>query len=65
MDFLNNGNHSKTLAFKKFKRLPYKYYPQFVKAYKKQPNRLGVRHFLFLLNDWIPNMKQVWSIDRI
>ena len=28
MDSLNIDNRSKTLAFKKFKHLPYKYYPK-------------------------------------
>ena len=32
-----------------FKRLLYKYYPKFVKAYKKQPNRLDIKRFLVLL----------------
>ena len=34
MDYLNIGNHSKALVFKKFKHLC-KYYRKFVKAYKK------------------------------
>ena len=38
--------------------------PQFVKAYKKQPNRLPIRQFLVLLYDCIPN-KQLLSIDRL
>ena len=52
MDLLNIGNRSKTLAFKKFKRLLSKYHLKFVKAHKKQPIS-------------IPNMKHVWSIDRL
>ena len=45
--FLSNiDNGSKILAFQKFKRLLYKYYPKFVKAYKKQSNRLDIRQFL-------------------
>ena len=34
MDLLNIDNHSKTLAFKKFKHVLYKYYLKFIKAYK-------------------------------
>ena len=32
-----------------FKRLLCKYYPEFVKACKKQPNKLDMRQFLVLL----------------
>ena len=64
MDWLDIYNHSKSLAFKKFKRLLYKY-PEFVKTYKKQPNRSERRQFLVLLPDSIPNMKHVWSTDRL
>ena len=35
MDSLNIENRSKHLAFKKFKHLLYKYFPKFVKTYKK------------------------------
>ena len=35
---LNIDNHSKTLAFKKFKHRLYKY-PKFVKIFKKHPNK--------------------------
>ena len=35
MDSLNIDNCSKTLAFKKFKRLLYKYYPKFLKNFEK------------------------------
>ena len=54
MDSLNSVNHSKTLALKKFKHLLYKYYPKFVKTFKKHPNKF----------DCVPNMKNYWSIDR-
>ena len=35
MDTLNIDNRSKTVAFKKFKHFLYKYYPKFVKTFKK------------------------------
>ena len=65
MDSWNIFNYSKSLTFKKCKHLLCKYYPQFFKAYKKQPNRLETRQFLVLLYDCIPNMKHVWNIDRL
>ena len=43
MNFLNIDNCSKTLAFKKFKHLLYKYYPKFVKTFKKHPNKFDTR----------------------
>ena len=46
MYLLNIENRSKTVTFKKFKHLSYKYYPKFVKAYKKQPTRLDIKHFI-------------------
>ena len=36
MDSLNIDNHSKTLTFKNFKHVLYKYYPKFVNTFKKQ-----------------------------
>ena len=42
MDSLNIDNRSKSLPFKKNKRLLYKHYSKFVKVYKKQPNRLDI-----------------------
>ena len=65
MDFLNIDNYSETLAFKKFKHLLYKYYPKFVKTFKKNPNRFDIRQFLVLLYYCVPNMKLFWSIDRL
>ena len=65
IDSLNIDNCSKTLAFKKFKRFPYKYYATFVKALKKHPNKLNIRQFLVLLYDCVPNIKNYWSIDRL
>ena len=50
MDLLNTDNPSKSLMFKIFKCLPYKYHQKFVTYYKKQPNRLDIRHFLVLLH---------------
>ena len=35
MDLLNIDNRSKTLVFKQFKCLLYKYYPKFVETFKK------------------------------
>ena len=57
MDSLNIDNRSRTLVFKKFKHLLCKYYPKFVKAYKKQPKRLDIRRFIVLLYDCVPDMK--------
>ena len=34
MDLLNIDNRWKTSAFKKFKHVLYKYYPEFVKSFK-------------------------------
>ena len=65
MDLLNIDNYSKTLVFKKFKHLLYKYYPKFMKTFKKNPNKFDIRELLVLLYDCVPNMKNVWSIDRL
>ena len=43
MSSLNIENQSKTLVFKKYKRLLNKYYPKFVKMFKKQPNKFDIR----------------------
>ena len=43
MDLLNIDNHLKTLAFKKFKHLFYKHYPNFVKLLKNHPNKFDIR----------------------
>ena len=65
----NNGfvkdKRSKTLVFKKLKRFLYKYYPTFVKTFKKHPNKFDIRQFLVLLYDCVPNMKSYHSIDRL
>ena len=42
MDSLNIDNHSKTLPLKTFKHLLYKYYPKFVKTFKKHPNKFDI-----------------------
>ena len=65
MDSLNIGNHSKTLAFKKFEHLLYKCYPKFVKTLKKHPNKFDIRQFLVFLYDCVPNMKNYCRIDRL
>ena len=65
MELLNIDNHSKTLLFKKFKRLLYIYYPKFVKIFKEHPNKSDIRQFPVLLYDCVPNMKSFYSIDRL
>ena len=65
MDLVNFEECSKNLAFRKFKRLLYKYYCKFVKAYKKQPNRLDIRQSLVLLYDCVPSMKNIWIIYKL
>ena len=42
MDSLNIDNHSKTLPLKIFKHFLYKYYPKFVKTFKKHPNKFDI-----------------------
>ena len=56
MDSLNIDNQSKTLVFKKFKRLLYKYYPRFVKTFKMHSNKFDINHFPVLSYDCVPNM---------
>ena len=65
MDSLNIDNHSKTLAFKKFKHPLYKCYPKFVKTLKRHPNKFDIREFLVFLYDCVPNMKTYYSIDTL
>ena len=65
LDLLNIGNQSKTLAFKNSKRLLYKYYPKFVKPFKKHPNKFDRIQFLVFLNDCIPNTKSHRSIGKL
>ena len=48
MDSLNTDNCSKTLVFKKFKCLVYKYYPKFVKTFKKHPNKFDIRQLNYI-----------------
>ena len=55
----------KTLTFKKFKRLLHKYCAKFVKNLKKHFKKSDIRQFLVLLYDFVPNMKNHWSIDRL
>ena len=59
MDLLKIDNCSKTLAFKKFKHLIYKYYPKFVKTFKRHLNKFDMRQFVVLLYDCVPNMKRI------
>ena len=66
MDSLNTDNHSKTLAFNKFKHLLYRYYHKFVKTFKKHPNKFDIRKFFsgsFLY--CVPNMNNYCSINRL
>ena len=65
MDSLNIDQHSKALAFKKFKLLLYKYYPKFVKTFKKHPNKFDIRQLLLLLRDIFQNIKDYCSIERL
>ena len=65
MDLLYSDSRSITLASKEFTHLLYKYYPKFVKTFKKQPNKFDIRKFLVLLYDCFPNIKNYWSIDRL
>ena len=62
---LNIENQSKTLVFKKYKRLLYKCYREFVKMFTKQPNKFDIRQFLVLLYDCVPSMKNYYSIGRL
>ena len=64
MSSLNIGNQSKTLVFKKYKRLLYKYYPRFVKMFKKWPNKFDIWQFLVVLYDCVPSMKN-YSIGKL
>ena len=65
VDLLNIDNPSKTLVFKNFEDLLYKYYPKFVKTFKKHPSKFDRRQFLFLLYDCVSNLKNSYSIDRL
>ena len=65
MDSLNIDNRSKALTFKKFKRPLHKYYPKFVKTFKKHPNKFDIRQFLVILFYFVPNIKNYYSIDRL
>ena len=53
MNLSNSDNHSKTSAFKKFKRLLYKYYPRFSKICK---NSEHLHQFSILLYNCVPNL---------
>ena len=65
MDSLNIDNRGKALTIKNFKCLLDKYYPKFVKRFKKHPNKFDIRQFLLLLYDCVPNIKIYYSTDRI
>ena len=62
MNFSHFDNHSKTLTFKKFKCLLYKYHPRFSKICK---NNVHLNQFLVLLYDFVPNSKQLLSIEKL
>ena len=55
----------KTLVFKKFKQLSYKYYPKFVKTFKKHPNKFNIKQSLVLLYDCVSNKRNYYNIDRL
>ena len=65
MDLLNIGNCSETLVLKKIKCLVCKYYPKFIKTFKKHPNKFNIRQFLVLLYECVLKMKNYYSIDRL
>ena len=65
MDSLNTDNRSKTLVFKKAKRVLYKCYPKFVGAFKKHPHKFYIRQFVVLLYDCVPKMKNYRSTGRL
>ena len=66
MDSSNIDNHSKTLVFKKIKRLLDKYYPKFAETLKKHPNDSDIKQFFFFfLHGCVSNMKNYYSIDRL
>ena len=52
MDSSNIDNHSKTLVFKKIKRLLDKYYPKFAETFKKHPNDSNIKQFFFFFT-WL------------
>ena len=60
----NIDNRSEPLVFKRFNRLLYKYYPKFVRAFKKHCNKFDIRQFLAVLYDRVPSMENFCSIDR-
>ena len=62
---LNIDNHSKALAFKKFKSLLYKCYPKIVNKFKNHRNTFDMRHLFVILFDCVPNIKNYYSIDRL
>ena len=65
MDSLNIDSYSITLAFKKFKCLPYKHYTKFVETFKKYSDKFDIRQFIIVLYDCVPNMKNYYSIDKL
>ena len=52
MDSSNIDNHSKTLVFKKIKRLLDKYYPKFAETFKKHLNDSDIKQFFFFFT-WL------------
>ena len=65
MDSLNTDNLSKTLVFKNFKHLLYKYYSKLFKTFRKHPNKFDIRQFFVILYDCVPNTKYQWSIAKL
>ena len=62
MNSSNNGNHWRTLAFKKLKRLLHKYYARFSKICKNTAAQLN--QFFVLLYGCVPNLKRFLSIEK-
>ena len=62
MNLSNSNNHSKTSAFKKFKRLLYKSCRSFSKMCK---NNTHLNQFLVLLFDYLSNLNFLFSIEKL
>ena len=65
MGLLNIDNCSKTVVFKTSKCLLYKHYHKYFQTFKNHPNKFDVSQFLVLLYDYVPNIKNCYSINRL
>ena len=63
MESLNIDKHSKALGL--LCVLLYKYYPKFIKTFKKHCHKFNIRQFLVLLYGFVPYIKDYCSIDRL